>query len=107
MNDKLPLDKLALSILIDLIGCFSYLIPGFGEVFDVVWAPVSFFIMQEMYGSLSLSILSAVEEILPGTDFIPTATIGFISQHTNLIPLLSKFFQRSQQTSSRNNFKYS
>lgn len=62
--------KLIVSIILDLIG----LIP----MIDLVWAPLSGFIMTKMYtgnkGKIA-GIVSFVEEIIPFSDFIPTFTI--------------------------------
>ncbi len=65
------------SILIDLIGFFSYLLPGIGESFDLIWAPISASLLQLMYGSWLFSIGNLIEEILPGIDFIPTALFAW------------------------------
>lgn len=65
--------KLALSIVLDLIG----LIP----LIDLVWAPLSGYIMTKMYtgnkGKVA-GIVSFVEEIIPFSDFIPTFTIMWL-----------------------------
>jgi len=62
--------KLALSIVLDFIG--------FITIFDVIWAPLSAYIMTKMYpgnkGKIA-GVVSFVEEILPGLDIIPTFTI--------------------------------
>lgn len=62
--------KLALSILLDLIGLIT--------IFDIIWAPLSGYIMSRLYpgkrGKIA-GIMSFVEEILPGFDIIPTFTI--------------------------------
>jgi hypothetical protein len=39
-----------------------------------------------MYGMTPLVAVGFLEEILPGTDFIPTATIGWIAQYTTILP---------------------
>lgn len=65
--------KLALSIVLDIIG----FIPLF-EVVDIVWAPISAYIMAKMYKGTKGKIfgfVSFIEEILPFSDFIPTFTI--------------------------------
>jgi hypothetical protein len=62
----------------DLIGCASYIIPGVGELTDVIWAPISgliFFIAFGKWSGAIGGIFDTVEELLPGTDFIPTFTI--------------------------------
>lgn len=70
--------KLALSILLDAIGYVSFIIPGVGEFSDVIWAPLSAWIMVKLYkgnpGKVA-AVVSFVEEALPGVDVIPTFTI--------------------------------
>lgn len=39
--------KLIASIIVDLIGVVSYLVPGFGEMIDVIWAPFSAYIVYK------------------------------------------------------------
>lgn len=73
MNKKYQ--KLILGILLDAIG-FITIIP-----FDVVWAPVSGYIMTKMYEGTKGKIagfISFLEEIIPGIDVIPTFTIMWI-----------------------------
>jgi hypothetical protein len=66
----------------DLIGCFTYAVPGLGELGDIIWAPVSAIIFFFSFGagwkSLFGGIFNFTEEILPGTDFIPTFTIAWL-----------------------------
>ncbi|MFA5299227.1 MAG: hypothetical protein WC389_13640 [Lutibacter sp.] len=69
-------------ILLDGVGLLSFVIPFFGEFFDVVWAPISAFIIFRMYkgttGKLG-GLVSFIEEIgILGTDFIPTFTLTWI-----------------------------
>lgn len=62
--------KLALSILLDAIG----LIP----LIDIIWAPLSGYIMTKMYSGTKgkiAGIISFLEEIILFSDFIPTFTI--------------------------------
>jgi hypothetical protein len=75
MNIKKVL-KLLVSIVIDVIGFLTYSIPALGELGDVVWAPVSSILVYFLYKSNLIAMGNFAEEILPGTDFIPTATIG-------------------------------
>ncbi len=76
--------KLGLSILFDALGLLSFAIPGVGEFEDIVWAPLSYWLMTKMYagtlGKVS-GIISFVEEAIPGTDFIPTFTITWFVEH--------------------------
>jgi len=76
--------KLGLSILFDAIGALSFAIPGVGEFGDIIWAPVSYWLMTKMYtGSLGKvsGVISFIEEAIPGTDFIPTFTITWLIEH--------------------------
>lgn len=62
--------KLVLSILFDMIGMVTFL--------DIVWAPLSAYIMSKMYSGRKgkvAGIFSFIEEILPGLDFVPSFTI--------------------------------
>jgi len=73
-------NKLLWSIIFDAIGLLSFTIPGIGEFSDVIWAPLSAYLMMKMYpgtvGKVS-ALINFAEEILPGTDFIPTFTITY------------------------------
>ncbi|MDO6758940.1 hypothetical protein Q4566_01910 [Tamlana sp. 2_MG-2023] len=70
--------KLILSIVFDAIGCLSYFFPGVGELSDIIWAPVSGWLMTKMYKGKAgrvAGVVSFVEEAMPGLDIIPTFTI--------------------------------
>lgn len=62
--------KLVLSIVLDLIGFITFL--------DIIWAPLSGYIMTRLYkgqkGKVA-GVISFIEEIIPGLDIIPTFTI--------------------------------
>jgi hypothetical protein len=67
----------------DLIGMSSYAIPVLGEVMDVVWAPISAIIFFITFGGWKGAIGGVgnlFEELLPGTDFIPSFTLMWFSQ---------------------------
>lgn len=73
--------KLALSILFDALGYVSFLIPGIGEFADIVWAPVSAWLMTKLYKGKSgkiAAVISFVEEAMPGLDVIPTFTLMWL-----------------------------
>ncbi|MDX1277574.1 hypothetical protein [Oceanihabitans sediminis] len=61
---------LALSILLDALGMIPFI--------DIVWAPISGYIMTRLYkgdkGKYA-GIFAFIEEIIPGLDFIPSFTI--------------------------------
>jgi len=70
-------------ILMDLIGYASYGIPVIGEVADLFWAPVSAAIFFFAFGGWKGAVGGAgnfIEELLPGTDFIPSFTIMWFVQ---------------------------
>ena len=73
--------SLSLCIILDLIGYISYLLPFIGEAEDLLWAPVSAVIFYFLFGKKKFGmlggLLSFVEEISPGLDFIPTFTIAW------------------------------
>lgn len=56
--------------------------PGLAESIDVVWAPVSSFALLQLFGR-NAAVAGFVEELLPGTDVIPTATIYWILEQRN------------------------
>ena len=62
--------KLALGIVFDIIGFITFI--------DIVWAPLSGYLMSKMYkgnkGKIA-GVISFLEEIIPGLDIIPTFTI--------------------------------
>ena len=64
-----------------MIGMSTYLLPVAGEGADVGWAPVSAALIFWLYGSGIFAAAGFAEEILPGLDFVPTATIAwFLTQ---------------------------
>lgn len=78
-----PLPSLASCIVMDLIGCASFAIPVAGELFDLIWAPISASIYYRMFGGkvgIIGGIFDFLEELLPGTDIIPTFTITWFIQ---------------------------
>jgi hypothetical protein len=78
-NDKNT--KLILSLLFDGIGMISYLFPVYGEMIDLIWAPISGVFLFLMYkgtiGKLA-GIFGCTEELIPFVDIIPTFTITWL-----------------------------
>ncbi len=75
--------SLVFCIIMDMIGYATFAIPLFGEFADIVWAPVSaiiFFISFGGWKGALGGIANFIEEILPGTDFIPSFTIMWFLQ---------------------------
>jgi hypothetical protein len=70
--------KLFLGLLFDAMGLVSYVIPGIGEFSDIIWAPISGWLMTRLYkGKIgqAAGMINFVEELIPGLDIIPTFTI--------------------------------
>lgn len=76
---------LFVGILLDGIGMLSFVIPFLGEFFDILWAPLSAYILYKMYKGIEGqigSLVSFVEEAgIFGTDFIPTFTLTWIYKY--------------------------
>jgi hypothetical protein len=77
--------KLLLSLLLDVIGMLSFVVPGIGELTDVIWAPLSAYIILKMYkGTFAkvASLISFGEEIgFIGTDILPTFTLAWMYEN--------------------------
>ena len=75
---------LILGLLFDAIGMMSFSIPLIGEFSDVIWAPVSGFLMAWMYKGRAGKIggmFSFLEELIPFTDIIPSFTLMWIYKY--------------------------
>eukprot|EP00929_Paragymnodinium_shiwhaense_P068293 TRINITY_DN34317_c0_g1_i1.p1 TRINITY_DN34317_c0_g1~~TRINITY_DN34317_c0_g1_i1.p1 ORF type:complete len:159 (-),score=24.16 TRINITY_DN34317_c0_g1_i1:141-581(-) len=71
--------KLPACITLDAIGDISMLIPPpFGELSDVVYAPLYAFFIYKMFASWKLALLGFLKELLPYADFIPLCTILWV-----------------------------
>ena len=75
---------LILGLLFDGIGILSFSIPLLGEFSDVIWAPLSAYLMTRLYKGNSgkvAGIFSFLEELLLFTDVIPSFTLMWIYIH--------------------------
>ena len=76
---------LILSILFDGIGMLSFILPGIGEFFDIIWAPISAYAFTKMYkGNIGKigAIISFIEEAgILGSDFIPTFSLVWLYKY--------------------------
>ncbi len=73
--------NLFLGLALDGIGMLSFVIPGIGEFSDVIWAPLSAWIMTRMYkGKIgqAAGLITFAEELMPGMDIVPTFTIMWL-----------------------------
>ena len=79
-TEKLFLPNIAICILMDLLGMATFIFPGVGEFVDLVWAPISGYIFYKMFGGrvgMIGGVLNFIEEVIPGTDVIPSFTIAW------------------------------
>ncbi|MBA2841078.1 hypothetical protein HNP87_001627 [Methanococcus maripaludis] len=90
---KADYKKLMISIVLDIVGMATYLIPGLGESGDFVWAPIYALIIRNLYHSSILGFFGGFEELLIGTDIIPSATILWILETFGIIK--NKEFQEN------------
>jgi hypothetical protein len=74
--------KLILGIVLDAVGYVSFLIPGIGEFSDIIWAPLSAYLILKLYKGTFAKVASLVsfgeEAGFFGTDIIPTFTLSWI-----------------------------
>ncbi|MBC9798640.1 hypothetical protein IBL28_21925 [Sinomicrobium sp. FJxs] len=77
-NNSGKYKKLLFGLLFDAIGYVSYIVPGYGEFVDVLWAPASAWLISRMYKGQTgkvAAVVSLIEELAPGLDVIPTFTL--------------------------------
>lgn len=84
--DGAPFLKLIVSLLIDLVGYSTYIVPVAGEAADLGWGPISAYLVWYLYGNAWLAGIGLVEELLPGLDFIPTCTIAWLLENRSSTP---------------------
>ena len=72
--------KLVVCLVIDALGDSSFLLPGLGEGTDIAYAPLEAFLLAQLFRSNVVSGLGFVEEALPFTDVIPTATLAWMTE---------------------------
>ncbi len=73
--------SLVFCILMDILGYATYAVPVLGELGDIIWAPLSAWIFYKSFGGLKGAfggVFNFIEEIIPGTDFIPTFTVMWV-----------------------------
>lgn len=72
--------KLVLSLIVDIVGLMTYLIPFLGGTLDTIWAPISGISIYAMYPKRKfLALGGVIEELFTGFDIIPTATLTWIN----------------------------
>lgn len=73
--------KLGMCIVIDLIGSGQLPVPFLADALDVVWAPVAALCLHALFANPLVTAGGFAEEILPGTDGIPTASLAWIYEN--------------------------
>lgn len=64
----------------------SLILPALGEWGDVIWAPVSGVLIASLFPKRKkIALFGFVEEILPFTDFIPTAYLAWRQEYSKTI----------------------
>ena len=77
MKDLSRNKRLLIGLLFDAIGMLSFFFP----VADVVWAPLSAYLMLKMYPGTTgkvAGVISFLEEAIPGLDFFPSFTLTWV-----------------------------
>lgn len=72
--------KLFACLAIDLAGDASFLLPGLGEFADVAYAPVEAGLLRFLFGGNVLAFIGFLEEGLPFSDAVPTASSAWVLQ---------------------------
>ncbi|KAM9976836.1 hypothetical protein ACTFIR_010682 [Dictyostelium discoideum] len=80
--------KLIFSLILDLVGFFTQIIPIFGFAF---WPSISTYLIFKVYGSGLHLCVSFLEETIPGLGFIPTATCCWANEKYNIIPKVDRY----------------
>lgn len=81
LNERKKIRLLLFSLLFDAMGMLSFTIPFIGEFSDLIWAPIAGLLLKSMYkGTIGKigGFIAFFEELLPGTDIIPTFTLAWI-----------------------------
>lgn len=77
LNNKSKTTKFLLGFCFDALGYLSFVVP----LFDLIWAPLSGYLMTQLYDGKKGKIAGVfvfIEEALPFSDVIPTFTIMWI-----------------------------
>lgn len=94
---------LIIGLILDGLGIItsSWIVPLFGDFADVIWAPLSAWIMTKMYKGNAGKIAGAatfIEELLPGIDVIPSFTLMWL--YTYVIAKHKKEVKKEKESDS-------
>lgn len=77
--------KLCICVIIDLIGSGGLGFPLLGDLLDVFTAPISALMLHALFASNAVTVAGLTEELLPGTDGIPSATLAWVAEQRGYI----------------------
>jgi len=69
--------KLCACLTLDTCGDASYLLPEVGEGTDLAFAPAQAVALKLLFNSKFVAFAGLAEELMPGTDLVPTATFAW------------------------------
>lgn len=69
--------KLCACMSLDMCGNASYMLPEVGEGTDLAFAPAQAVALKVLFNSKFVAFAGLAEELMPGTDLVPTATIAW------------------------------
>jgi hypothetical protein len=69
--------KLCACVALDMCGDASYLLPEVGEGTDLAFAPAQAVALKFLFNSKFVAFAGLAEELMPGTDLMPTATFAW------------------------------
>ncbi|CAK0875969.1 unnamed protein product, partial [Prorocentrum cordatum] len=69
--------KLCACMALDACGDASYLLPEVGEGTDLAFAPAQAVALKMLFNSKFVCFAGIAEELMPGTDLVPTATFAW------------------------------
>ena len=77
---------LFIGLLIDALGMVtsSWVLPVIGDFADIVWAPLTAWLMTKLYKGTAgkvAGVATFIEEIIPGLDIIPSFTLMWLYTH--------------------------
>jgi len=97
---RTPWLQLLVCLFMDFIcGNASYLVPLLGESFDLVCAPMQALLMSGMFDKQepNAKYVGLLEEILPGTDIIPSATLTWLKINAHLFQATLKMVKGAKE----------
>lgn len=84
-NSRKKWIKLGICVMLDLIGSGGLGFPLLGDLLDVFTAPVSALMLHALFASNAVTVAGLTEELLPGTDGIPSATLAWVAEQRGYI----------------------